>query len=130
MTVDYADDNVTISNINESETVELNDTTVVNGTYYVGVDKEPKNMEVDRVVSFRPTISLWAKPSVRSGYAYKWYYRTWVDYCPNCHHYGCLLVNPKGVPERELTCARCDSDFCGVTGKEKYSWSNKYLRRA
>ena len=77
-----------------------------------------------------PTISMWAKPSVRSGYAYKWYYRTWINYCPNCHHYNTLLKNPKGVPEREYTCKKCDSDFCGVTGKEKYSWSHKYLRRA
>ena len=72
-------------------------------------------------------ISLWCKPSVKSIYAYKWYYRIWINYCPNCHHYNCLLVNPKGVSESELTCFICDSDFDGVTGKEKYNWSHKFL---
>jgi hypothetical protein len=28
-------------------------------------------------------------------------------------------MNPKKVPERELTCRRCDADFCGVTGLDK-----------
>ena len=77
-----------------------------------------------------PLISMWAKPSVRCGYPYKWYYRTFIDYCPNCKHYNALLKNPKGVPENEYTCRFCDSDFDGVVGKEKYSWSKVYLRRA
>lgn len=59
------------------------------------------------------------KPSVSSQYSYRWYYRVWGDYCPACHHYGCLLVNPKGVPEGELTCSRCGADYCGVIGLDK-----------
>lgn len=59
------------------------------------------------------------KPSVSSQYSYRWYYRVWVDYCPACGHYDCLLINPKGVPESELTCSVCGADYCGVTGLDK-----------
>ena len=92
----------------------------------VHIDKSEKSEKSKKL----PTISMWAKPSVRSGYSYRWYKFTWIDYCPNCHHYNCLLKNPKGVPEMEYTCKHCDSDFCAVTGKEKYSWSRVYLTRA
>jgi len=111
VTVDYAADD-----LNQSVREVAESKATLDGKY-----------KVERV---EPTISMWAKPSVKCGYPYKWYYRTFIDYCPNCGHYNCLLKNPKGVPENEYTCAICDSDFDGVVGKEKYSWSNVYLRRA
>ena len=132
MTLDYAT-NVTS---NCSDVVEVNDTLVStdDGSSFLVVSSKDKVHTVSEKVNEKkkcvPTISMWAKPSVRCGYPYKWYYRTFVDYCPNCHHYNCLLKNPKGVPENEYTCAICDSDFDGVVGKEKYSWSNVYLRKA
>ena len=142
--IDYADDEP-ISNIDDSP-LEIHDKTikVLDKGTYVDVNDEDGYFVAnssDKIHTIKtkkkkkkkveiPTISLWAKPSVRSGYAYKWHYRTWVNYCPNCGGYNCLLINPKGVPERELTCGRCDSDYCGVTGKEKYSWSRVYLRSA
>ena len=47
-----------------------------------------------------PTITIKAKPSVgHSGYAYKWFITTFVNYCPLCHHYNTLTINPKGVYE-------------------------------
>ena len=132
MTLDYADTNITVSNLNESKVVELNKTNevlLVNDTE-VGIAKIENNgkqiIEKPKV----PTISMWAKPSVRSGYAYRWYKKTFIDYCPHCHRYKVLLKNPKGVPEREYTCGHCGADYCAVTGKEKYSWSKYYLRRA
>lgn len=64
-------------------------------------------------------VSGYFKPSVASGYSYHWYHREWGDYCPACHHTDCLLVNPKGVPESELTCSVCGADYCGVTGLDK-----------
>ena len=64
-------------------------------------------------------VSGYFKPSVASGYSYHWYFREWGDYCPACHHTDCLLVNPKGVPESELTCSVCGADYCGVTGWDK-----------
>ena len=130
--VDYADDNITVtanqSQANVTNCTEIDgvhyDTKVVNGT---GIAK------VHRIVTEKhkyPLISMRAKPSCGCRYKYTWHYRTFINYCPNCHHYGTLRKNPKGVPEKEYTCHRCSSDFCGCCGKEKYSWSRVYLRRA
>ena len=132
VTVDYASNDTITATSNQTLDRNINSSVIVlNGSYYseekVGVAK------LHKVVTEKPKlplVTITAKPSVRSNYAYKWYTRTWVNYCPNCKHYNVLLINPKGVPERELTCKRCSSDFCGVTGKEKYSWSHVYLRRA
>jgi hypothetical protein len=49
----------------------------------------------------------------QSGYHY------WEDYCPLCHHYGCLEVNPKGTYEGEITCSICDADYDGCSGYDK-----------
>ena len=134
---DYADDTIVAKN--ESLEFPKNVTVVNKSAEKVDVVKHDGELHIDKSVKDKPkpkkkkklpTISMWAKPSLRCGYPYKWYYRTFVDYCPNCKHYNCLLKNPKGVPENEYTCAICDSDFDGVVGKEKYSWSNVYLRRA
>ena len=131
MSIDYADENITV---NDSCNVKVQDNDTV-----IGVNDNESNIVVkssDKIHTIEskkpivPIISMWAKPSVRSGYSYTWYKFTWVDYCPNCGHYYALLKNPKGVPEGEFTCRYCDSDFCAVTGKEKYSWSRVYLRRA
>jgi N-acetylmuramoyl-L-alanine amidase len=122
--------NKSITVVNSTKLNDLNST----GSYFVAnhndkvytVKEKPRKKRKKSL----PTISMWAKPSVRSNYAYKWYYKTFIDYCPHCHHYNVLLKNPKGVPEREYTCRRCDADYCAVTGKEKYSYSRYYLRRA
>ena len=133
VTVDYATNETTISNMDQSDSVVLNDSNVINGTYFIGVEKEDKITKVNKTVTLKPKspiIGMYAKPSCGCRYSYTWHYREYVNYCPNCHHYGTLRKNPKGVPEREYTCARCSSDFCGCCGKEKYSWSKVYLRRA
>lgn len=82
----------------------------------------------DRIYTDNSIITITAKPSTRCGYSYTWHTRSWVNKCPHCG--GKLLINPKGVPERELTCAQCSADYCGVCGKEKYSWSSYYLTPA
>ena len=128
MSFDYAD-NETIINITNNQTP----VNITEDTSLVNVNKSSSMIigkASDKVHYQYNTISMWAKPSVRSGYSYRWYKFTWINYCPNCRHYNCLLKNPKMVPEREYTCRYCDSDFCAVTGKEKYSWSHVYLRRA
>lgn len=134
--VDYATNyngNDTITVTNQTIDVKgITNATYLNGTHYA-LDNDTGVARLHKVVVEKPKyplISMWAKPSVRSRYAYRWYYRTWVNYCPNCHRYNSLLKNPKSVPEREFTCKHCDSDFCGVTGKEKMGYSHKYLRRA
>ena len=131
VSIDYADDTIT------SEPIEPNVTncTLINGVHYdnVIVNRSKNHIQKYNVVTVKPkypTISMWAKPSVRSSYSYRWYKKTFIDYCPHCHRYNVLLKNPKGVPEREYTCRHCGADYCAVTGKEKYSWSHYYLRRA
>ena len=134
MTVDYADTDITLSNMNESKTIELTNTTVLKDTHYIlendsGVARVQNDGKIIVSKPKYPIISMWAKPSVRSSYSYRWYKKTFIDYCPHCKRYNVLLKNPKGVPEREYTCRHCGADYCAVTGKEKYSWSHYYLRR-
>ena len=128
VSVDYADPIITTENNSQMNTSNC---TLIGGVHYDNkiIDNSKKHIKNYNVIVEKPTISMWAKPSVRSGYAYRWYKKTFIDYCPHCHHYNVLLKNPKGVPEREYTCKRCGADYCAVTGKEKYSWSNYYLRR-
>ena len=132
VSVDYADPIITTENNSQMNTSNC---TLISGVHYddMIVNRSNKHIESYNVVVEKPTypvISMWAKPSVRSGYAYRWYKKTFIDYCPHCHHYKVLLKNPKGVPEREYTCRHCGADYCAVTGKEKFSWSHYYLRRA
>ena len=133
--VDYAVNETTVTNKEKTTNITLTNTTKINGTHYIlendsGIAKIQNDGKVIVTKPKYPIISMWAKPSVRSGYAYQWYHKVFVDYCPHCHHYKVLLKNPKGVPEREYTCKRCGADYCAVTGKEKYSWSHYYLKKA
>lgn len=73
------------------------------------------------------TISGWFKPNTKR-LPYKWYYKTWINKCAYCGHH--LHMNPKKVPERELTCSRCGADYDGVQGIVKNGKKNKRLRRA
>lgn len=131
VTVDYAANDTITATSNQTLDQDINSSVIVlNGSYYseekVGVAK------LHKVVTEKPKlpiISMYAKPSCGCNHWYTWHYREFINYCPNCGHYGTLRRNPKGVPEREYTCHRCSSDFCGVCGKEKYSWSRVHLRR-
>ena len=116
--------------------VDISNTTIVDngsdgwattdGKVYSTKRKDNKTKKKSKKL---PTISMWAKPSIR-GYGYSWHKVRFIDYCPNCKHYNALLKNPKGVYEREYTCKYCDSDYCAVTGKEKFDWSKVYLLKA
>ena len=136
VTVDYADDRPIKVIKNQSKyngtsmiRVEDNDGIVaVNDTTHIIVGESSD--KIHTIKQKHSIIGMYAKPSCGCRHSYTWHYREFVNYCPNCHHYGTLRKNPKGVPEREYTCARCSSDFCGVCGKEKYSWSRVYLRKA
>lgn len=135
ISVDYADDNITIASnktVEQNMNINASETILVNGTHY-SIDNETGIAKLQNVVTEKPKypiIGMWAKPSCGCNHRYTWRYREFINYCPNCHHYGTLRRNPKGVHEKEYTCSRCSSDFCGVCGKEKYSWSRVYLRRA
>jgi hypothetical protein len=110
-----------------SSTLTINPTTSTNTTNSSTVDNVSKDNKSSSS-SDVPTITIKAKPSVgHSGYSYKWYITTFVNYCPLCHHYNTLTINPKGVYESELTCSYCDADYDGVTGREKAISPRAYL---
>ena len=135
--VDYAANETTITNMDSNDSVKLNDSNVINGTYYIGVDNGTKVTTLNKVVvkkSKVPTVTITCKPSCGCGRhsSYTWRTRTFIDYCPHCHRYG-VLRNVHKYParyEQELTCTHCGGDYCGNCGHEKYSWSKYYLRKA
>jgi hypothetical protein len=51
---------------------------------------------------------------------------TFLNYCPICHSYGCLIYNPKHIYEGEWTCSKCDADYC-ICGRCKATGSNVHL---
>ena len=129
--VDYADEPI-VATDNQS----LNNTTnatILNGTFHS--EKAIGTVECHGIVTEKlkvPTITITARPSCGCRNSYKWHTRTFVNYCPYCHRYGVLtnLYKHPARHEQEISCSKCSADFCGVCGKEKYSWSRKYLRRA
>jgi hypothetical protein len=58
---------------------------------------------------------------------YIYHTATFVNYCPRCKNYGTLKYNPKGVPEGEWTCSKCNSDYCAADGREKITGSHYIL---
>ena len=138
VTVDYATNSTIVHNESildmPKNTIVVNESSRFNEEVIKPKPTDKVHMEIARKVKQKPlpTITITAKPSVRSGYAYRWYTTTWIDYCPHCHIYGVLYNahKPQARFEQELTCKRCGADYCGVVGKEKYSWSRVYLRRA
>jgi len=76
------------------------------------------------------TVSATAKCSCGSMGDYNYHTGTFKNYCPNCHKYGTLIWNPKGVEEGEWTCSSCDCDYCAACGKEKINYDPKYLIKA
>lgn len=140
VSVDYASDNDTIV-IENNQTINMSNftnVTVLNGTHYV-LAEESGTAKVNKIVVEKqkvPVIAMTGKPSCtrcsRNGMPYKWFTKKYVNYCPNCHHWNCLGNKHKwgSRHEQEISCFRCDSDFCICCGKEKYSWSRVYLRKA
>lgn len=142
ITVDYADDNITIENINDSvKQINTTNVTVLNGTQYVKGNEDEsyfvaKNSDKVYIVKEKskekskiPVVTITSKPSCGCHYGYYWHTKSFVDFCPNCHRYN-ALVNKHKWParfEQELTCKYCDCDWCGCCGKMKYSWSRTYL---
>jgi len=114
-----------------------NGTIVVNDSDAVVVDSKLSvihcKSKVYTVKHKYPTITMTGKPSCSCGkrYSYKWYTKTYINYCPYCKRYGTLYNAHKHQArfEKEITCRKCGSDWCIVCGKEKYSWSRRYLRK-
>ena len=142
--VDNAEETIT-SPDNGAVTDNISDNiTIINGTSYVTdrnmgwakSDGKVHKVKEKKKKQEYPKVTMTGRPSctrcARNHRTYVWSTHTYIDYCPNCHHYNCLIDRHKwgAVHEKELTCKYCDSDFCVVCGKEKYSWSSKQLRTA
>lgn len=138
MAIDYADEDISVT-VNQSQ-VNVSNCTEIDGVHYNNKIVESNSTgiaKVHKIVHIKPkypTITMTGKPSCSCGrkYSYRWYTRTYVNYCPYCHRYGTLYNAHKFQArfEKEITCKKCGSDWCIVCGKEKYSWSKRYLRRA
>lgn len=135
-TVDYADDvDSIVVTENQTQPKVSENLTLVNGAYFDTSDRDLGVAKLQGVVVERPKlplITIVAKPSCSCKNPYKWHKRTFIDYCPYCRKYG-VLTNLHKHParfEQEISCGKCRADFCGVCGKEKYSWSHRYLRKA
>ena len=137
VTVDYADDTITVT---ENQTVDKNinsSVIVLNGSYY---SKEKGGVaKLQSVVTEKPKlplVSIVSKPSCGCRYSYTWHKRTFINRCPHCHKYNTLRNVHKWPArhEQELTCdtrlGGCGADYCGVCGKEKYSYSRYYITKA
>lgn len=137
VTVDYADDTITVT---ENQTVDIDNSSgiiVLNDTYYS--EEKGGVAKLQKVVTQKqklPVITMTGKPScsrcAMNHISYRWFTRSYVNYCPHCHRYNVLGNKHKWASrhEKEITCFHCDSDFCVNCGKTKYSWSRVYLRRA
>ena len=128
--VGAVENNITINNTNNT-TIQTNVTVIL-------FDDENKTIvhptENDTIHTEYPKITIRGKPSCQTChkyYPYKWFTKTWINYCPHCKQYNGLLINPKRVYESELTCKYCDSDYCIVCGHDKcanyYKHRNYYL---
>ena len=140
ISIDYAANDTIIANENMTVDPKINATnaTIINGTYY-SVEKDHGVAKLNKVVTEKPKlplVSIVSKPSCGCRYSYTWHKRTFINYCPHCHKYNTLRNVHKWPArhEQELTCdtrlGGCGADYCGCCGKEKYSWSRVYLRKA
>lgn len=77
--------------------------------------------KTSRVTVTKNTISGWFMPTgiYGSNYAYRWYYKTWLNYDPSSGRWGVLEYNPKHAQGAELTSSVTGVDYDGVTGYEK-----------
>lgn len=75
----------------------------------------------------KTTVTTWAYPS-KAGYDYKLTKKSWKNVCPFCK--GKFKFNPKSTEEGELTCSKCDADFCAVSGLDKANKVRKKLTPA
>ena len=137
--VDAAND--TVSNIDETSNImDGSKITIMNDTTVICLNESASHFVAkssDKIYTTKQkTITITSKPSCGCRYSYAWHTFTFVSYCPHCHKYGTLRNVHKWPArhEQELTCdpklGGCGADYCGCCGKEKYSWSRYYLKKA
>lgn len=82
----------------------------------------------------KKTLTVTMKQSTRGIGDNKLHTTTWKNYCPYCKKSGILRgggqKGRKTAREGEITCTKCDNDFCGVTGYKKVTGSKLHLTKA
>jgi N-acetylmuramoyl-L-alanine amidase len=104
--------------------VKAGTTTITEGT----TTKPTNGYSPYNVVVTTQYVSATAKCSCGSGtYTYKT--STFLNYCPQCGHYGTLIKSTK-TPEYEgqWTCTYCDCDYCMQCGNEKLVGTKLWLK--
>lgn len=138
--MDSATDTITNINNTSNQLEQLSKNgnyTVINQTYILDKDSgmAVSDGKIYTEKPKHPTYTITARPScsncAKHHRSYTWRTTTFINYCPYCHRYGTLYNAHKwqSKHEQEITCKKCGGDFCGVCGKEKYSWSRKYLTK-
>ena len=90
-------------------------------------DAKGKTYSASQVITFIGKPSCWRTSKCYNVYGYKWVTKTWVNKCAYCG--GKLYNAHKRVSryELELTCKKCDADYCAACGYEKIRGSSKHL---
>jgi len=126
----------TITNIKDrSLQINTSDKIIINGSTAIDLNNtssviEPK--KTDKIYTIKekttkkirkyPTITVKGYPTCYTCWRtqrYRKTQQTYINYCPNCRRYGTLRNNPKHVQDGEITCSRCDCDFCCHCGRDK-----------
>jgi len=116
------------STTNQSSTTNQTSSEGTNTTNISGTP--PKNgYGPYNVVTTSKYVSATAKCSCGAGkYTYKT--ATFLNYCPQCHHYGTLGMTKYPLYEGHWTCSYCDCDYCAQCGKENIKGSKLWLTPA
>lgn len=126
----------TVSNINSSiQEINTSKAIMVNDTSYVGADDSKsyftvktsdklytEKQKTTKKIKKHPTITITGYPTCYTCWRNVRYHKgktSYINYCPNCRKYGTLRNNPKHVADGEITCSRCDCDFCCYCGRDK-----------
>jgi len=108
---------------------ELDNVTFINDSYILPegsgeAKSDGKIYTVKKTVkkSEKPIITVYGYPTCYTCWRiekYRKVKRSYINYCPNCKKYNTLHNNPKKVKDGEITCSKCDCDFCDCCGRDK-----------
>lgn len=88
-----------------------------------------KKKKTTKKIKNDPTITVTGYPTCYTCWRNVRYHKvktSYINYCPNCRKYGTLRNNPKHVADGEITCSRCDCDFCCYCGRDKVGSSGRH----
>ena len=93
---------------------------------YKVISNPSKTCKAYNIVVTPQYVKATAKCSCGRG-TYTYETHTFLNYCPQCHHYGTLSYI-KPCAEGQWTCRYCDCDYCMQCGKEKMVKTKLWLK--